>query len=222
MTLVVWPKCSCNSQDVGNISQGSSFGSSVSGVWAANRKHPQGQIIKDAMWKVNTRIYECHKWLGWYGIASTQLSVQPFTFKCTDTVFFHDPHLCWSHCTEHKPCERHEKQIQTVFIYRNCTWVWTWRWNLYHSPYFPSFLSPRPCLCSLTAVEHYLSGTNYMDCISSMNGSNGCSLNASLKGSELPELFSKLGLGKYIDVFQQQEVGLNILFNSLSNDFNCV
>lgn len=45
-----------------------------------------------------------------------------------------------------------------------------------------------------------------MDCISSVTGSNGCSLNSSLKGSELPELFSKLGLGKYTDVFQQQEV----------------
>lgn len=45
-----------------------------------------------------------------------------------------------------------------------------------------------------------------MDCISSVTGSNGCSLNSSLKGSDLPELFSKLGLGKYTDVFQQQEV----------------
>lgn len=57
-----------------------------------------------------------------------------------------------------------------------------------------------------TAAEHYLSSSNYMDCISSVTGSNGCSLNSSLKGSDLPELFSKLGLGKYTDVFQQQEV----------------
>lgn len=56
------------------------------------------------------------------------------------------------------------------------------------------------------AAEHYLSSSNYMDCISSVTGSNGCSLNSSLKGSDLPELFSKLGLGKYTDVFQQQEV----------------
>lgn len=48
-----------------------------------------------------------------------------------------------------------------------------------------------------------------MDCISSVTGSNGCSLNSSLKGSDLPELFSKLGLGKYTDVFQQQEVEWN-------------
>lgn len=45
-----------------------------------------------------------------------------------------------------------------------------------------------------------------MDCISSLSGSNGCSLHSSLKGSDLPELFSNLGLGKYTDVFQQQEV----------------
>lgn len=63
------------------------------------------------------------------------------------------------------------------------------------------------CACSLPA-EHYLSSSNYMDCISSLTGSNGCNLNSLFKGSDLPELFSKLGLGKYTDVFQQQEVGV--------------
>lgn len=58
----------------------------------------------------------------------------------------------------------------------------------------------------LLTVEHYLSSSNYMDCISSVTGSNGCNLSTSMKGSDLPELFSKLGLGKYTDVFQQQEV----------------
>ena len=58
----------------------------------------------------------------------------------------------------------------------------------------------------VAAAELYLSSSNYMDCVSSLSGSNGCSLNSSFKGSELPELFSKLGLGKYTDVFQQQEV----------------
>uniref|UniRef100_UPI00398F478E protein bicaudal C homolog 1-like isoform X2 n=1 Tax=Pristiophorus japonicus TaxID=55135 RepID=UPI00398F478E len=56
--------------------------------------------------------------------------------------------------------------------------------------------------------EHYLTSSNYMDCISSLMGSNGCTLNNSFKGSELPELFSKLGLGKYTDIFQQQEIDL--------------
>lgn len=46
-----------------------------------------------------------------------------------------------------------------------------------------------------------------MDSIS-MSGSNGCSLSSSLKGTDLPELFSKLGLGKYTDIFQQQEIDL--------------
>lgn len=58
------------------------------------------------------------------------------------------------------------------------------------------------------SAEHYLSSSNYMDCISSLTGSNGCNLNSLFKGSDLPELFSKLGLGKYTDVFQQQEVSI--------------
>lgn len=61
-------------------------------------------------------------------------------------------------------------------------------------------------------IEHYLSSSNYMDCISSVTGTNGCNLNLSLKGSDLPELFSKLGLGKYTDVFQQQEVMMDRVF----------
>ena len=65
------------------------------------------------------------------------------------------------------------------------------------------------------SVEHYLSSSNYMDCISSLTGSNGCNLNSSFKGSDLPELFSKLGLGKYTDVFQQQEVS-QYLFSQVS------
>lgn len=62
--------------------------------------------------------------------------------------------------------------------------------------------------CSFTCEsvgEQYLSSSNYMDSIS-LSGSNGCSLSSSLKGTDLPELFSKLGLGKYTDIFQQQEV----------------
>uniref|UniRef100_A0A8C4EN35 BicC family RNA binding protein 1 n=1 Tax=Dicentrarchus labrax TaxID=13489 RepID=A0A8C4EN35_DICLA len=66
--------------------------------------------------------------------------------------------------------------------------------------------------------EHYLSSSNYMDCISSVTGSNGCSLNSSLKGSDLPELFSKLGLGKYTDVFQQQEIDLQTFLTLTDQD----
>uniref|UniRef100_A0A8C9RJC7 BicC family RNA binding protein 1 n=1 Tax=Scleropages formosus TaxID=113540 RepID=A0A8C9RJC7_SCLFO len=69
-------------------------------------------------------------------------------------------------------------------------------------PEFPSSVSS-PKRKQNKSAELYLSSSNYMDCISSMAGSNGCTLSMSLKGSDLPELFSKLGLGKYIDVFQQ-------------------
>ncbi|XP_051883800.1 protein bicaudal C homolog 1-like isoform X1 [Pristis pectinata] len=66
--------------------------------------------------------------------------------------------------------------------------------------------------------EHYLTSTNYMDCISSLMGSNGCSLNNSFKGSELPELFSKLGLGKYTDIFQQQEIDIQTFLTLTDQD----
>uniref|UniRef100_A0A3Q2Q3I1 BicC family RNA binding protein 1 n=1 Tax=Fundulus heteroclitus TaxID=8078 RepID=A0A3Q2Q3I1_FUNHE len=66
--------------------------------------------------------------------------------------------------------------------------------------------------------EHYLSSSNYIDSISSVTGSNGCSLNSSLKGSDLPELFSKLGLGKYTDIFQQQEIDLQTFLTLTDQD----
>ncbi|XP_075993308.1 protein bicaudal C homolog 1 [Genypterus blacodes] len=69
-----------------------------------------------------------------------------------------------------------------------------------------------------SGVEHYLSSSNYMDCISSVTGSNGCSLNSTLKGSDLPELFSRLGLGKYTDVFQQQEIDLQTFLTLTDQD----
>ncbi|MGH0115519.1 UNVERIFIED_CONTAM: hypothetical protein FKN15_024849, partial [Acipenser sinensis] len=69
------------------------------------------------------------------------------------------------------------------------------------------------------STEHYLSCSNYMDCISSMTGSNSCNLNGSFKGSDLPELFSKLGLGKYTDVFQQQEIDLQTFLTLTDQDF---
>uniref|UniRef100_A0A665VCN4 SAM domain-containing protein n=1 Tax=Echeneis naucrates TaxID=173247 RepID=A0A665VCN4_ECHNA len=71
---------------------------------------------------------------------------------------------------------------------------------------------------SLVTAEHYLSSSNYMDCIPSVTGSNGCSLSSSLKGSDLPELFSKLGLGKYTDVFQQQEIDLQTFLTLTDQD----
>ncbi|XP_061767720.1 protein bicaudal C homolog 1-like isoform X2 [Nerophis ophidion] len=83
---------------------------------------------------------------------------------------------------------------------------------------FPAAVSSPKRKQNKSAAEHYLSSSNYMDCISSLSGSNGCSLNSSLKGSELPELFSKLGLGKYTDVFQQQEIDLQTFLTLTDQD----
>ncbi|XP_026865195.2 protein bicaudal C homolog 1 isoform X2 [Electrophorus electricus] len=81
---------------------------------------------------------------------------------------------------------------------------------------FPAPISPKRK--QNKTVEHYLSSSNYMDCISSVTGSNGCNLSTSLKGSDLPELFSKLGLGKYTDVFQQQEIDLQTFLTLTDQD----
>ncbi|XP_039627497.1 protein bicaudal C homolog 1 [Polypterus senegalus] len=82
---------------------------------------------------------------------------------------------------------------------------------------FPSSMSS-PKRKQNKSMEHYLSSSNYMDCISSLMGSNGCNLNGSFKGSDLPELFSKLGLGKYTDVFQQQEIDLQTFLTLTDQD----
>uniref|UniRef100_A0A8C6TAM9 BicC family RNA binding protein 1a n=1 Tax=Neogobius melanostomus TaxID=47308 RepID=A0A8C6TAM9_9GOBI len=86
-----------------------------------------------------------------------------------------------------------------------------------HSEFSSAVSSPKRKQ-NKSATEHYLSSSNYMDCISSVTGSNGCSLNCSTKGSDLPELFSKLGLGKYTDVFQQQEIDLQTFLTLTDQD----
>ncbi|XP_035461283.1 protein bicaudal C homolog 1-B-like isoform X1 [Scophthalmus maximus] len=83
---------------------------------------------------------------------------------------------------------------------------------------FPSAVGSPKRKQNKSAAEHYLSSSNYMDCIPSVTGSNGCSLSSSLKGSDLPELFSKLGLGKYTDVFQQQEIDLQTFLTLTDQD----
>ncbi|RXN38290.1 bicaudal C -like protein [Labeo rohita] len=75
-----------------------------------------------------------------------------------------------------------------------------------NSEFSPAVSSPKR-IKNKSLGEQFLSSSNYMDSIS-MSGSNGCSLSSSLKGTDLPELFSKLGLGKYTDIFQQQEIDL--------------
>ncbi|XP_066456882.1 protein bicaudal C homolog 1 isoform X2 [Eleutherodactylus coqui] len=85
-----------------------------------------------------------------------------------------------------------------------------------HNDYSSSIGSPKRK--QNKSAEHYLSSSNYMDCISSLTGSNGCNLNSSFKGSDLPELFSKLGLGKYTDIFQQQEIDLQTFLTLTDQD----
>ncbi|XP_034093949.1 protein bicaudal C homolog 1-like isoform X3 [Gymnodraco acuticeps] len=86
-------------------------------------------------------------------------------------------------------------------------------------PEFPLAVSSPKRKQNKSAAEHYLSSSSsYMDCISSVTGSNGCSLNSSVKGSDLPELFSKLGLGKYTDIFQQQEIDLQTFLTLTDQD----
>ncbi|KAJ4949336.1 hypothetical protein JOQ06_020851 [Pogonophryne albipinna] len=83
----------------------------------------------------------------------------------------------------------------------------------YHSvgaAQFPSFLPETMPQLRLHAAQMLcMFGSPYL---------NGCSLNSSVKGSDLPELFSKLGLGKYTDIFQQQEIDLQTFLTLTDQD----
>lgn len=85
-----------------------------------------------------------------------------------------------------------------------------------NSEFSPAVSSPKR-IKNKSIGEQYLSSSNYMDSIS-LSGSNGCSLSSSLKGTDLPELFSKLGLGKYTDIFQQQEIDLQTFVTLTDQD----
>ncbi|KAJ8013679.1 hypothetical protein DPEC_G00032300 [Dallia pectoralis] len=80
---------------------------------------------------------------------------------------------------------------------------------------YPSAISPKR---KQNKTENYMSSSNYMDCFSSVMGSNGMNLNSSFKVSDLPELFSAMGLGKYIDIFQQQEIDLQTFLTLTDQD----
>ncbi|XP_055028142.2 protein bicaudal C homolog 1-B isoform X2 [Misgurnus anguillicaudatus] len=84
-----------------------------------------------------------------------------------------------------------------------------------NSEFSPAVSSPKRL--KNKSSEQYLSSSNYMDSIS-LSGSNGCSLSSSFKGTDLPELFSKLGLGKYTDIFQQQEIDLQTFVTLTDQD----
>lgn len=85
-----------------------------------------------------------------------------------------------------------------------------------NSEFSPAVSSPKR-IKNKSIGEQYLSSSNYMDSIS-LSGSNGCSLSSSFKGTDLPELFSKLGLGKYTDIFQQQEIDLQTFVTLTDQD----
>ncbi|CAN0436849.1 unnamed protein product [Lampetra fluviatilis] len=84
---------------------------------------------------------------------------------------------------------------------------------------------------SVKSYEHYLSSSGYMESMprtpAGIAGA-GCSLGSAIKGSgggsssssssDLPELFSKLGLGKYTDIFQQQEIDLQTFLSLTDQD----
>ncbi|KAL0964705.1 hypothetical protein UPYG_G00327830 [Umbra pygmaea] len=80
---------------------------------------------------------------------------------------------------------------------------------------YPSAISPKR---KQNKTEHYRTTSNYMDRFSSVMGINGHSLNSSFKVSDLPELFSKMGLGKYTDIFQQQEIDLQTFLTLTDQD----
>ncbi|KAJ8337887.1 hypothetical protein SKAU_G00368530 [Synaphobranchus kaupii] len=67
--------------------------------------------------------------------------------------------------------------------------------------------------------ESYLSSSNYFEGVSTVSraGISSLSSPASQHTSDLPELFSQLGLGKYNDIFQQQEIDFQT-FLTLSDE----
>ncbi|XP_064181945.1 bicaudal C homolog 2 isoform X2 [Anguilla rostrata] len=68
--------------------------------------------------------------------------------------------------------------------------------------------------------ETYLSSSSYFEGVSAAGRAGSCSPSSSAPPphtADLPELFSQLGLGKYIDIFQQQEIDFQT-FLTLSDE----
>uniref|UniRef100_S4RLH9 BicC family RNA binding protein 1 n=1 Tax=Petromyzon marinus TaxID=7757 RepID=S4RLH9_PETMA len=102
---------------------------------------------------------------------------------------------------------------------------------------FPTSGSSPKRKASVKSYEHYLSSSGYMESMPRTPtgiASTGCSVGSAIKGnggggggsgsssssssSDLPELFSKLGLGKYTDIFQQQEIDLQTFLSLTDQD----
>nr|XP_005989418.1 PREDICTED: protein bicaudal C homolog 1-B-like [Latimeria chalumnae] len=87
-----------------------------------------------------------------------------------------------------------------------------------------STTSTFPCFTSSggkteNSCKQFLSSSNCFDSISSLNSTTAFNVNASVKQtSDLPELFSKLGLSKYIHIFQQQEIDFQTFLTLTDED----
>ncbi|MGH0116354.1 UNVERIFIED_CONTAM: hypothetical protein FKN15_035658, partial [Acipenser sinensis] len=84
---------------------------------------------------------------------------------------------------------------------------------------FPVFASSSSRSRADKSSESFLSSSNYFDSISSLTcSSNCCSSPTHKQTADLPELFSQLGLGKYIDIFQQQEIDFQTFLTLTDED----
>ncbi|MGH0116651.1 UNVERIFIED_CONTAM: hypothetical protein FKN15_012246 [Acipenser sinensis] len=86
---------------------------------------------------------------------------------------------------------------------------------------FPVFASSSSRSRADKSSESFLSSSNYFDSISSLTCSSNCCSSPTHKqqtAADLPELFSQLGLGKYIDIFQQQEIDFQTFLTLTDED----
>ncbi|XP_070959102.1 bicaudal C homolog 2 [Oncorhynchus clarkii lewisi] len=83
---------------------------------------------------------------------------------------------------------------------------------------FPAFASSTNRPRNDKTSESFLSCSNYFECMSSVRALTASQLSSSPQPmDDLPELLSQLGMGKYIDVFQQQEIDFQT-FLTLSDE----
>ncbi|XP_035598585.1 bicaudal C homolog 2 isoform X1 [Oncorhynchus keta] len=83
---------------------------------------------------------------------------------------------------------------------------------------FPAFASSTNRPRNDKTSENFLTCSNYFECMSSVRALTASQLSSSLQPTDdLPELLSQLGMGKYIDVFQQQEIDFQT-FLTLSDE----
>ncbi|XP_041709478.1 bicaudal C homolog 2 [Coregonus clupeaformis] len=83
---------------------------------------------------------------------------------------------------------------------------------------FPAFASSTNRPRTDKTSESFLSCSNYFECVSSVRALTASQRSPSPQPTDdLPELLSQLGMGKYIDVFQQQEIDFQT-FLTLSDE----